>query len=168
MKKIVLGTTFTVLTLVGVIYHFQNKSHTDHVEIPYIKAIYSKPVSYDPAQMNDGASLIFSELVYEGLLRFDESYGIQAGIAESWETSEDGRLITFRLNPNGFKPLFVINNFVNHHISIKDVLNPCKKEPLEKWVSIFYTAPKHQFRNLSEQYLYPLINNMEAMACIRT
>lgn len=84
MKKIVLGTTFTVLTLIGGIYHFQNKSHTDHVEIPYIKAIYSKPVSYDPAQMNDGASLIFSELVYEGLLRFDESYGIQAGIAESW------------------------------------------------------------------------------------
>ena len=99
MKKFVLGTTLTVLTLIGGIYHLQKKSHTDHVEIPYIKAIYSKPVSYDPAQMNDGASLIFSELIYEGLLRFDESYGIQAGIAESWETSEDGKLITFRLNP---------------------------------------------------------------------
>lgn len=61
--------------------------------------MYSKPVTYDPAQMNDGASLVFSELVYEGLLRFTENYSIQAGIAESWETSDDGKTITFKINP---------------------------------------------------------------------
>ncbi|MCB9061506.1 MAG: ABC transporter substrate-binding protein [Halobacteriovoraceae bacterium] len=98
MKKIVLGTTFTALILIGGIYHNQKQSNTKRVEIPYIKAVYSKPVSYDPAQMNDGASLIFSELVYEGLLRFTENYGIKAGIAESWETSEDGKTITFIIN----------------------------------------------------------------------
>ena len=48
--------------------------------------------------MNDGASLIFSELVYEGLLRFTETYGIQPGIAKSWSTSKDGKTITFILN----------------------------------------------------------------------
>ena len=53
----------------------------------FVKAIYSMPVSYDPIRMNDGASLIFSELVYEGLLMFTEDYGIEAGIADSWETS---------------------------------------------------------------------------------
>ena len=100
MKKIVLGTTFTALVLIGGFYHQQSKHVTDYVEIPYIKAVYSKPVTYDPAQMNDGASLIFSELVYEGLLRFTETYGIQAGIAKSWETSKDGKTLTFILKDN--------------------------------------------------------------------
>lgn len=55
-----------------------------------------RPYSYyqlhmTPAQMNDGASLIFSELVYEGLLRFTDNFGLQAGIAQSWKTSEEGR-----------------------------------------------------------------------------
>ena len=48
--------------------------------------------------MNDGASLIFSELVYEGLLRFTETYGVQSGIAKSWKTSPDGKTITFILD----------------------------------------------------------------------
>ena len=64
----------------------------------FVKAIYSMPVSYDPIRMNDGASLIFSELVYEGLLRFTEDYGIEAGIADSWETSSDGLVLTFKIN----------------------------------------------------------------------
>lgn len=64
----------------------------------FVKAIYSMPVSYDPIKMNDGASLIFSELVYEGLLRFTEDYGVEAGIADSWKTSSDGLVITFKIN----------------------------------------------------------------------
>ncbi len=100
MKKIVLGTTFTALVSIGGFYHQQSEPETDHVEVPYIKAVYSRPVTYDPAQMNDGASLIFSELVYEGLLRFTESYGVQAGIAKSWNTSKDGKTLTFILNEN--------------------------------------------------------------------
>ncbi len=69
------------------------------ISSPYIKAIYSMPVSYDPIKMNDGASLIFSELVYEGLLRFTEDYGIQPAIANSWSTSSDGLVLTFKINP---------------------------------------------------------------------
>jgi hypothetical protein len=76
LKRIVLVTTLTAAGLFGVFYHLQEKLQTKYVEIPYIKAVYSQPVTYDPAQMNDGASLIFSELVYEGLyasLRHTES-----------------------------------------------------------------------------------------------
>jgi len=69
------------------------------IEVPYVKAVYSLPVSYDPILMNDGASLIFSELVYEGLLRFTDSYGVQGALAISWSTSKDGKRITFSLNP---------------------------------------------------------------------
>lgn len=57
------------------------------------------PISFDPIKMNDGASLIFSELVYEGLLRFTEDYGIMPAIAESWSTSSDGLVLTFKINP---------------------------------------------------------------------
>jgi peptide/nickel transport system substrate-binding protein len=98
LKNIVLGTTLTAVFLIGGFYHLQDKEQTEHVEIPYVKAVYSQPVTYDPAQMNDGASLIFSELVHEGLLRFTETYGIQSGIAKSWSTSKDGKTITFILN----------------------------------------------------------------------
>lgn len=49
---------------------FKTPDSTKHVTQPiFVKAIYSMPVSYDPIKMNDGASLIFSELVYDGLLR---------------------------------------------------------------------------------------------------
>ena len=82
----------------GSFYYFQKKSQVQGVDIPYVKANYSMPVFYDPAQMNDGASLIFSELVYEGLLRFTEDYGVQPGVAKSWETSKDGKTITFTID----------------------------------------------------------------------
>lgn len=96
MKKAIFATTF-ILIIAGL---WKIQKPVAHSELPYVKAIYSKPVSYDPAQMNDGASLIFSELVYEGLLRFTENYGIQAGIAQSWKTSKDGKLLTFKINPH--------------------------------------------------------------------
>lgn len=65
----------------------------------YVKAIYSMPVSYDPTKMNDGASLAFSELVYEGLARFSEDFNAIPALAESWSTSPDGLVMTFKLNP---------------------------------------------------------------------
>lgn len=98
LKRFILTTTFLSLAGLGVFYHQQSSVPTDHVEKTYVKAVFSLPVTYDPAQMNDGASLIFSELVYEGLLRFTDNFGLQAGIAQSWKTSEDGKTITFNLN----------------------------------------------------------------------
>jgi ABC-type transport system substrate-binding protein len=98
LKKITLLTIFISIFLLGGFYQLQSKDQSNDVETPYVKAIYSKPITYDPAQMNDGASLIFSELVYEGLLRFTENYGLQAGLAKSWETSLDGKTITFTLD----------------------------------------------------------------------
>lgn len=64
----------------------------------YVKVIYSMPVSYDPAQMNDSASLTFSELVYDGLLKFGSSFNLEANLAKSWKTSTDGTTLTFTLN----------------------------------------------------------------------
>lgn len=63
----------------------------------YIKAVYSEPLSLDPAQMNDTSSLLASNLIYDGLLAFTPNLEIRGALAESWTTSRDGRNITFRL-----------------------------------------------------------------------
>lgn len=101
--KFVFGLTIIAILGLGIVKvkDSQSKNYIEQIEQPiYVKAIYSMPVSYDPIKMNDGASLIFSELVYEGLLRFTDDYGVQAGIAESWSTSPDGLTLTFKLNHN--------------------------------------------------------------------
>lgn len=101
--KFVFGLTIITILGLGIakVKDSQSKSFIEQIEQPiYVKAIYSMPVSYDPIKMNDGASLIFSELVYEGLLRFTDDYGVQAGLANSWSTSKDGLKITFKLDAN--------------------------------------------------------------------
>ena len=100
MKKIIPVIVLAAFFLIGIFYYRPNKYQIQYLDIPYVKAIYSKPVTYDPAQMNDVASLIFSELVYEGLLRFTKDYGVKPGIAKSWETSKDGKTIIFTLDEN--------------------------------------------------------------------
>ena len=101
--KFVFGLTIIAILGMGIakVKDSQSKIFIEQIEQPiYVKAIYSIPVSYDPIKMNDGASLIFSELVYEGLLRFTDDYGVQSGLANSWSTSKDGLKITFKLDPN--------------------------------------------------------------------
>jgi peptide/nickel transport system substrate-binding protein len=63
----------------------------------YIKAVYSLPLSLDPVQMNDTASLVAGNLLYDGLLRFSPTLKIEGALAEDWSTSADGRTITFKL-----------------------------------------------------------------------
>lgn len=50
--------------------------------------------------MNDTSSLVAGNLIYDGLLRFSPSLEIQEALAESWQTSRDGKVLTFKLRPN--------------------------------------------------------------------
>ncbi|MCR5219364.1 peptide ABC transporter substrate-binding protein [Treponema sp.] len=58
------------------------------------------PETIDPALNSavDGANMILHS--FEGLLKFDRNNNIVAGLAESWEQSEDGLTWTFHLRPN--------------------------------------------------------------------
>ena len=47
----------------------------------YIKAVYSLPLSLDPVQLNDTASLVAGNLLYDGLLRFSPTLKIEGAIA---------------------------------------------------------------------------------------
>ena len=66
-------------------------------KLKYIKAVYSEPLTLDPAQMNDGASLVVSNLIYDGLLSFTPNLEIKGAIAETWTTSADGTRLSFHL-----------------------------------------------------------------------
>lgn len=58
------------------------------------------PETIDPALNSaiDGANMIIH--AFEGLLKFDKDNNIVPGLAESWETSEDGLTWTFHLRPD--------------------------------------------------------------------
>ena len=67
---------------------------------PYIKSFYSLPLTLDPIKMNDTASLVVSNLIYDGLLKFSPKLELLPAIAESWTTSSDGKKVTFKLRSN--------------------------------------------------------------------
>ncbi len=65
----------------------------------YRIAEYALPDTFDPIKMNNVPSLLVSNLIYDGLVRFSPELNIESDIAKSWSTSSDGKTIIFKLNP---------------------------------------------------------------------
>jgi ABC-type transport system substrate-binding protein len=68
----------------------------------YIKAVFSAPLTLDPAQMDDASSLLVSQLIYDGLLRFGPDLELHGELAETWSTSTDGKTLHFKLKTNSY------------------------------------------------------------------
>lgn len=85
--------------------------------IPYVKSLYSKPLTLDPIKMNDTASLTVGNLLYDGLLKFSETLEIIPNLVSSIKTSADGKTLTFVLKENTY-----FHN--NEKIKAEDVLIP--------------------------------------------
>ena len=66
----------------------------------YVKSLFSLPLTLDPVQMNDGASLVVGNLIYDGLLKFSPTLKLESAIAESWSTSKDGKTLIFKIREN--------------------------------------------------------------------
>lgn len=66
----------------------------------YLKPVYSLPLTFDPIKMNDTASLVVANLLYDGLLRFSPTLKLEGALAEQWKTSTDGKVLTFLLRTN--------------------------------------------------------------------
>lgn len=66
----------------------------------YTIAEYALPDTFDPIKMNNIPSLLVSNLIYDGLVRFSPELNIESDIAKSWSTSSDGKTIIFKLNPD--------------------------------------------------------------------
>lgn len=58
-----------------------------------------QPLTWDPARAGDSGSASVIAQVFEGLTTFDLNNKVQPALADSWQTSEDGRQITFHLRP---------------------------------------------------------------------
>ncbi len=59
-----------------------------------------EPVSFYPLRALDSASYFAGTLVYEGLVRFNESLNLVPGLAESFSVSDDGLTYHFNLRKN--------------------------------------------------------------------
>lgn len=98
-SRIVCAILFSVL-VTGCFSKKQNPMLSISDTSTYVKAIYSVPPTLDPAQMNDTASLAISNLIYDGLVSFSADLELKAVIAKSWQTSRDGKTLTFELRSN--------------------------------------------------------------------
>ena len=85
---------FLFISVLGLSVSGQAATQSSTSKKIYIKAVYSLPLSLDPVQMNDTASLVAGNLLYDGLLRFSPTLEIVGALAESWSTSADGKAIT--------------------------------------------------------------------------
>ena len=55
------------------------------------------PSSWDPARIGDAGSAATLAQVYEGLTALDAADQVRPALAASWDTADDGRMITFHL-----------------------------------------------------------------------
>lgn len=59
----------------------------------------AQPFTYDPAHAGDAGSANVIAQVFEGLTAFDAQSNVQPALADSWQTSADGKTLTFHLRP---------------------------------------------------------------------
>lgn len=77
--------------------------------------------SLDPLFLENNSSKRLAQLLYDGLVQFDENDEIVPAIARSWEVSEDSLVYTFRLNRNAqFQDSRVFTNGRGRRITARD------------------------------------------------
>src|SRR5688572_22596224 len=62
-----------------------------------VRIATGEPFTWDPALAGDSGSANVIAQVFEGLTAFDLNNKVQPALADSWQTSDDGRQITFHL-----------------------------------------------------------------------
>lgn len=131
---------------------FQAPAYSNTASPTYVKSLYSLPLALDPIKMNDTASLVVGNLIYDGLLKFSPSLKIEGALAESWSTSSDGKTLTFLLRPNIY---FHSGELITAHdaeASLKRALSPDSK------VHKLYDSIK-EFRVVDKRTLQIVLHN---------
>ncbi|NTV51935.1 MAG: peptide-binding protein [Candidatus Firestonebacteria bacterium] len=65
-----------------------------------IQGTIADPAILNPVLASDSASFAVTGLVFNSLLRYDKNLNLEGELAERWEVSPDGKLITFHLRKN--------------------------------------------------------------------
>jgi len=58
---------------------------------------YGEPASLDPARGNDNSPAFVASNTCDGLLRLTPDFGLEPGLATSWDFGADNRTLTFHL-----------------------------------------------------------------------
>ena len=98
MKK--LSLLVSGIALAGLLVSCNGKKATDSsLKVLHVQ-VGPSPETIDPALNSavDGGNMLIH--AFEGLVKFDRDNNIVAGVAEKWETSEDGLTWTFHLRPD--------------------------------------------------------------------
>jgi ABC-type oligopeptide transport system substrate-binding subunit len=109
----------------------------------------AEPFTYDPAHAGDSGSANVIAQVFEGLTAFDAESNVQPALADSWQTSADGKTITFHLRPG-------IEYSDGSPITAQDVvgswlrlIDPQQPSPLASLLSDVAGAADHQAGRVS-------------------
>jgi peptide/nickel transport system substrate-binding protein len=65
-----------------------------------IQGTIADPAILNPVLASDSASFAVTGLVFNSLLRYDKNLNLEGELAERWEVSADGKVITFHLHKN--------------------------------------------------------------------
>lgn len=92
MKKILC----ILLTAISVAVSFSGCSSGSE-KLDFIYPFSGDITSFDPQIASTADEFLIIENCFEGLVRVNDDGSIQAGVAESWDISDDGKTYTFRL-----------------------------------------------------------------------
>lgn len=111
----------------------------------YHEGITGTPRFINPVIAYSEADQDLTHLVYNGLVRLDESGLLIPDIAKSWEISPDGKIYTFTLKPDlvfhDKKPITAYDVV----FTVESIQNPLIKSPLRvAWTGIIVSAPDAQ------------------------
>jgi peptide/nickel transport system substrate-binding protein len=87
---------FTVLVVAGA----SGQEEPLTAERTFTYGEFRLPTSLEPITSNNPVSVRLSELLFDGLIRFNEKGEVEGALAESWEVSPNGMLYTFVLREN--------------------------------------------------------------------
>ena len=133
------------------------------VKAPSNKQVYTVPqvgvtqLTLDPAQVlpGDQASLSAVEMLYTGLVQFNDNLQVEPQLAQSWQVSSDGLRYTFTLRPNlKFSDGAPLTS-ADVAYSIDRALQPATKSP----VAPIYLALIKDSDKLLGGYITTLIND---------
>ena len=133
------------------------------VKAPASKQVYTVPqvgitqLTLDPAQVlpGDQASLSAVEMLYTGLVQFNDNLQVEPQLAQSWQVSSDGLRYTFTLRPNlKFSDGAPLTS-TDVAYSIDRALQPATKSP----VAPIYLALIKDSDKLLGGYISTLIND---------
>lgn len=133
---------FLILAFLSAGYLLTN-FYLKHTEIrpyrggTYVEGLVGQPRFINPIYANSDVDRDLAELVFSGLMKFDEKMGIIPDLAKKYEIEEDGKVYKFYLKENVFwqdKTPLTANDVI---FTIKTIQNPDYKSPIRaNWIGV--------------------------------